>query len=82
MNYDKKQKDLNLQEKQTFISHTKKPVVFGSNNYNELLNFKALLSLYGYSRHEKFFDVVKKDGICFNIINNEKGFYINKHKGV
>lgn len=71
---------LELLETRSFPSYTSKPVVYGSELYTKLLNAKAILSLYGYNRDKYFFDVVVKDNLCFNIVSDEKGFYLKQSK--
>lgn len=69
---------LEPQETRTLPSHTCKPVTYGSLRYNQLLRAKTILSLYGYKRDKYFFDVVTKDNFCFNIVSDEKGFYLKQ----
>lgn len=82
MNQYKEWPLLELLETRSFPSYTSKPVTYGTSYYTQLLNAKAILSLYGYKRHKKFFDVVVKNNLCFNIVSDEKGFYIKQSNEV
>lgn len=61
-----------------FPSYSKKCIVYGSHEYNQLLDAKTILALYGYKRFSKYFDVVCKDDVCFNIVSDENGFYLKQ----
>lgn len=69
---------LELLETRSFPSHTGKAIKYGSRFYNQLLNAKTILSLYGYTRHKLFFDIVVKDNLCFNIVSDDNGFYLKQ----
>ena len=69
---------LSLVQTQSFPSYTSKPVVYGTERYRQLLTAKTILSLYGYNKHESYFDIVVNGGICFNIISDERGFYLKQ----
>lgn len=71
-----------LQQKGAFPSFKEKPVIYGSERFNKLLNAKAILSSYGYTRHKTFFDVVTKSDLCFNIIFDDKGFHLKQFNEV
>ena len=78
MSYYKEWPLLELLETRSFPSHTCNPVIYNSDHYRNLLNAKTILSLYGYRKHKLYFDVVVKDNLCFNIISDEKGFYLKQ----